>query len=165
MNKKLLFLLMALVESKVLYAQNLTLECPHKNISLTVEIARTPEEQTKGLMFRETLDDNAGMSFLYSKPAPIAMWMKNTPLSLDMIFADEKGAIVAIYEKATPYSLSIIGPVQGVSHVLEVKSGVVKKNGITKACLLKLVLETPPSPQQKTEIASSPLFSENPNSE
>ncbi len=136
--KRILFILMALLPSLSLYAQNLTIECSHTNIPLTVEVARTLEEQKKGLMFREALDDNAGMIFLYSQPSPVAMWMKNTPLSLDMIFADETGTIVDIHENTTPHSLAIIGPVSGVSQVLEVKSGVVKKHGITKGCRLKL---------------------------
>lgn len=138
LNKRIVFLLAALFHCTALSAQHLTVLCPHKHISFTVELARTPAEQEKGLMFRETLDENAGMLFLYPTPTSITMWMKNTPLSLDMIFADETGVIVDIYENATPYSLAVIGPVYGVSQVLEVKSGVVKKNDITKACHLKL---------------------------
>lgn len=138
LNKGILFLLAVLFYCTSLSAQHLTVLCPHNPIPFTVELAKTPAEQEKGLMFRETLDENAGMLFLYPTPTSVAMWMKNTPLSLDMIFGDETGSIVAIHENATPYSLEVIGPVAGVSQVLEIKSGVVKKRGITKACHLKL---------------------------
>lgn len=137
-RKRLLFILMVLLPSFSLKAHNLTIHCPHNTIPFTVEVAKTPEEQEKGLMFRETLEDNAGMIFLYPTPRPIAMWMKNTPLPLDMIFVDEEGTIVATHEKATPYSLNVIGPVNGVSHVLEIKGGLLKKHSITNACRLEL---------------------------
>ncbi|MBI2707779.1 MAG: DUF192 domain-containing protein [Proteobacteria bacterium] len=148
LSKRILLLLVALWPYTSLWAHNLTLSCPHKNIPFTVEVVTTPEDQAKGLMFRETLAEDAGMVFLYSTPGSIAMWMKNTPLSLDMIFGDETGAILAVYENATPRSLAIIGPVQGVSQVLELNSGIIKKHGITKACRLKLDAETPLSPEK-----------------
>jgi uncharacterized protein len=137
-RKQLLFIPMALLVSFSLKAHNLNVHCPHNTFHFTVEVARTLKEQEKGLMFRKTLEDNAGMIFLYPTPRPIAMWMKNTQLSLDMIFADETGTIINIHPNATPYSLDIIGPVYGVSQVLEVKSGVVKKQNITKKCRLEL---------------------------
>ncbi len=143
MNKRILFSLIALVQSTPLFAHTLTVVCPHTSIPFTVELARTPEEQATGLMFRHKMDEDAGMIFLYPTPGPIAMWMKNTPLSLDMVFANKEGSILAIYENTTPYSLATIGPVQETSHVLEINSGIVKKHGITNACRLKLNPEMP----------------------
>lgn len=148
LRKKFLLCLATFLIPASLCAHNFTIVCPDKNIPFTVEVVTTPEDQAKGLMFRETLAEDAGMAFLYSTPGSIAMWMKNTPLSLDMIFGDETGAILAVYENATPGSLAIIGPVQGVSQVLELNSGIIKKHGITKACRLKLDAETPLSPEK-----------------
>lgn len=137
-GKQILFILMALLPPFSVAAANLTIHCPHSIFPFTVEVARTLEEQEKGLMFRETLAEDAGMIFLYPTPRPIAMWMKNTPLCLDMIFADKTGAIIDIRKGATPYSLAIIGPVNNVSQVLEVKSGIVEKYDITKSCRMEL---------------------------
>ena len=95
-------------------------------------------------MFRTQLDQDAGMLFIYSKPRTVTMWMKNTPLSLDMIFCDEAGKILSIHEKATPYSLKTTGPIEGVSYVLEVKGGVVQKQGISKECTVNVLTRNKP---------------------
>lgn len=127
-----------------LFAENLSLDCPQGEIPFKVEYAQTLEEQQKGLMFRTQLDQDAGMLFIYSKPRTVAMWMKNTPLSLDMIFCDETGNILSIHEKATPYSLKTIGPIEGVAYVLEVNSGVVQKQGISKECTVNILIPNKP---------------------
>ena len=124
--------------SFALLATHLTLSCPHKDIPLTVEIARTPQEHANGLMFREHLAEDAGMLFLFLKPKAAAMWMKNTPLSLDIIFCRWNGQILAIYENTTPYSLETIGPVKGTAQVLEINGGAVQKHGISRECRLRL---------------------------
>ena len=121
-----------------LLAKNLTLSCPHKDIPLTVEIARTPQEHANGLMFREHLAEDAGMLFLFLKPKAAAMWMKNTPLSLDIIFCRWNGQILAIYENTTPFSLETIGPVKGTAQVLEINGGTVQKHRISRECRLRL---------------------------
>ena len=126
------------VFSTPLFAHTLTISCPHDDISLKVELAETPREQAKGLMFRKHLEKDAGMLFLYPTPSPLAMWMKNTPLSLDMVFGDEAGKILAIHENTIPYSLQIIGPVEGATQVLEIVGGSVQKHDITKSCMLTL---------------------------
>jgi uncharacterized membrane protein (UPF0127 family) len=119
-------------------ANSLALICPYRTIQFQVEVAETPQERAIGLMFRTTLPDDGGMLFLFSETQPVAMWMKNTFLSLDMIFANSKGNILAIYENTTPFSTKNIGPVANTAQVLEVKAGVLKKHGITKSCLLSL---------------------------
>jgi len=113
---------------------SLTLLCPHKNIPFNVEFAQTRQEQMQGLMYRTSLEEDGGMFFQYEPPHPVSMWMKNTPLPLDMIFGDKTGRILAIYENTTPYSLDRIGPVKDTAYVLEVLGGTVAKQGITKAC-------------------------------
>lgn len=117
-------------------ANSLTLICPHGTIPFQVEVAKTPQERAKGLMFHKTLPDDEGMLFLFPKTQTVAMWMKNTILSLDMVFANSKGEILEIYENTPPFSTQNIGPVANTAQVLEVKAGVLKKHGITKSCLL-----------------------------
>ncbi len=138
MTKLMLTICLYVLTSVPLAAKDLSLSCPHKVIPLKVEVAATSEEQRKGLMYRTHLDSEGGMLFLFSQSAPVAMWMKNTLLPLDMIFADQTGKILAIYENTKPLSESMIGPVEGTSQVLEVLGGTVKKKGITKGCTLQL---------------------------
>lgn len=137
LKKHMFWMLGVVFLSSPLCAESFTLSCPHKEVSLKVELAQTPAEQEKGLMYRRLLGENEGMLFLYSSPRPVAMWMKNTHLSLDMIFCNPEGHILAIHEKATPYSLKSIGPVEGTGQVLEVLSGTIQKHSITSDCVLK----------------------------
>lgn len=95
-----------------------------------VELARTPEERTRGLQGREILADDAGMLFDFSTPQPVAMWMKNTPLSLDMIFIAADGRIVNIARDTTPRSLKVIESAAPVRSVLEVRAGTTARLGI-----------------------------------
>ncbi len=87
------------------------------------ELASTPAERGKGLMFRTELADNHGMLFDFKETRDVNMWMKNTPLSLDMIFSDEDGKIVYVARNTVPYSEEIITPGVPVYAVLEVKAG------------------------------------------
>ena len=102
----------------------------------SVEVMRTPDERAKGLMFRRELPDGRGMLFDFSPEQNVSMWMKNTYLSLDMIFIRADGRILRIAENTTPESEAIIpagGPVRGV---LEVIAGTAKKYGIAPGDLV-----------------------------
>jgi uncharacterized membrane protein (UPF0127 family) len=138
-NTLILLLLISASFPDSLYAESLTLTCPQGDILFKVELAQTLEEQRKGLMFRTQLDQDAGMLFIYKEPHTVTMWMKNTPLSLDMIFCDQMGKILNIHEMASPYSLKTIGPIEGVAYVLEVRGGVVQNHNISKACTVNVL--------------------------
>ena len=69
--------------------------------SFSVEIADTPEERERGLMFREELGENEGMLFVYEEESPRSFWMKNTLIPLDIIFLDSNMEVINI-EKADP---------------------------------------------------------------
>jgi hypothetical protein len=96
-----------------------------------VEVADDPLERAEGLMYRESLADNAGMLFLYPKPQPVEFWMKNTPLSLDIVFVREDGTIARIAERTTPMSEDLIPSGEPVRAVLEVKAGTMRQLGVT----------------------------------
>lgn len=96
----------------------------------SVEMATTEQEKETGLMYRKALADGKGMLFDFSPEQEVSMWMKNTYISLDMIFIKADGRILRIAENTEPLSTKIIpsnGPVKGV---LEVIAGTAQKYGI-----------------------------------
>jgi len=104
--------------------------------SIAVEIADTPETQTKGLMGRNALDDSSGMLFVFERIEPQKFWMKNTPLSLDIIFIGGDGCIINIVESTTPMSNHKYRSSGPVKYVVEVRSGFAKRFQIdTDTCI------------------------------
>lgn len=102
-------------------------------VSYILEIADTHQKLMKGLMYRESMPSNKGMLFIFppSHPQPIAMWMKNTLISLDMLFLNDKNIIIGIAEKTVPLSLKTISPTKkNVSCVIELNAGEVQKHQI-----------------------------------
>ena len=106
----------------------------HKgNITYYVEVADTDHKMIKGLMFRKSLQKNSGMLFLFNEnhSQPVAMWMKNTLISLDMLFIEKSGRIIGIAENTEPLSLKTISPTKKhVSAVIELNAGEVEKHHI-----------------------------------
>jgi uncharacterized protein len=95
----------------------------------TVEIAETPEEQARGLMFREEMNDDHGMLFAFPETRRTSFWMRNTPMPLDLVFIAEDGHVVSV-EQGEPFSLEPIGPDEPVRFVLEIKAGIAQDTGI-----------------------------------
>ena len=115
------------------YTETLTIQTEKGEVfAFLVDVANTPEKSEKGLMFRENLKENEGMLFYKEKPQEWIMWMKNTKISLDMIFFDENGFIVMIYDEAKPFSEKYIYSTGKVKGVLEIKGGIARKLGIKK---------------------------------
>lgn len=102
----------------------------------TVEIADSPEERAKGLMFRDHMATGAGMLFVYERPQRVAFWMKNTLLPLDMLFMDETGRVRHIAREARPRDETQIPGGEGIRFVLEINGGLVGKLGIPEGALL-----------------------------
>ena len=103
-----------------------------KVTKISVEIADDNEERMKGLMFRERLDENSGMLFIFHKEEYQKFWMKNTLIPLDMIFIDKNFKIVDI-KNAVPCKKEpciLYGSLQPAEYVLEVNSNFTSENGI-----------------------------------
>ena len=94
------------------------------------EIADTPELRQKGLMFRKELAADEGMLFDFGAPRPVHMWMKNTYISLDMIFIRKDGTVIAIGANTEPLSEAVIGVEEPVKGVLEVAAGTAARLGL-----------------------------------
>lgn len=101
-----------------------------KRLPFRVELADTPEAQTRGLMFRTSLGDNEGMLFPSEVPTPRSFWMKNTPLSLDIIFVGADGRISNIVANTVPYSLDSVPSAGFAIAVLELRAGRAAELGI-----------------------------------
>ncbi|MGV6871713.1 DUF192 domain-containing protein [Pseudochelatococcus sp. B33] len=99
---------------------------PHR---FEVEIARTDEEQARGLMGRRYLPADRGMIFDYPDVRPVSMWMENTFISLDMLFVDAEGKIVRIAERAEPLSRRFIPSGAPVRAVVELNAGTAARIG------------------------------------
>ncbi|MBR0974128.1 MULTISPECIES: DUF192 domain-containing protein [Bradyrhizobium] len=96
----------------------------------SVEMATTEEEKQTGLMYRKELADGKGMLFDFNPEQEVSMWMKNTYVSLDMIFIRADGRILRIAESTEPLSTKIISSRGPARAVLEVVAGTAQKYGI-----------------------------------
>ena len=93
--------------------------------------ADTNETRAQGLMFIEELEPSQAMIFVYDPPQQVSMWMKNTYVPLDMLFADLSGCIVTVAANAKPLSLDTIAGAGPVAYVIEIKAGTAAAHGIT----------------------------------
>lgn len=82
-------------------------------------------------MFRESLPQRAGMMFIFDPPQPVAFWMKNTLIPLDMIFLDRSGSVVHVHSNAIPGDLTPIEGGDSVYAVLEINAGLAERYLIT----------------------------------
>lgn len=93
-------------------------------------LADTPETRARGLMHVTELAPDHGMLFDFETPRHVGMWMKNTPLSLDMLFIAATGRIARIEARTTPYSAELISSGTEVRAVLEINGGRAAELGI-----------------------------------
>lgn len=101
-----------------------------QRVSYLVETAGDERSRRRGLMYREILEANHAMLLKYRSEKQVAIWMKNTYISLDILFIDRDGYIVKIHEAAEPLSTESIYSEQRVISVLEINAGQVKEHGI-----------------------------------
>lgn len=95
-----------------------------------VEVADEPGERQRGLMFRRSLGADKGMLFDFEEAGSVSMWMKNTPIPLDMLFIREDGTVARIAASTEPFSLETIAAGEPVRYVLEVPGGTARRLGI-----------------------------------
>jgi uncharacterized membrane protein (UPF0127 family) len=111
-------------------AAAVVIDIGERQIAFRVELARTPEERERGLMYRDRLLADAGMLFLFERPSLQTFWMKNTPLPLDMIFISADRAIVGIVANAEPHTLTARSVNEPSQYVLEIGGGLAASLGI-----------------------------------
>lgn len=109
---------------------SLTIETATGTHPFTVELADTSARRVQGLQYRQTLAADAGMLFDYEETRPVAMWMKNTYLPLDMLFIDAQGRVTRVTENTVPLSLTPLPSGGSVRAVLELNAGTARRLGI-----------------------------------
>ena len=95
-----------------------------------IELALTPAQQAQGLMWRERMDDDAGMLFINPVERMASFWMMNTLIPLDMVFVDRTGRIVHIHENAIPHDTTPIPSRFPELGILEVNGGLTRRLGL-----------------------------------
>lgn len=104
-----------------------------------VQIAKTGNERNKGLMYRRNMPDNHGMFFIFDGMEERSFWMKNTYITLDMIFIDNNGVIKHIVHNVPPLTKTSRKSKYPCKYVLELKGGMSRKSGIEVGNKLKIV--------------------------
>ena len=88
-----------------------------------IELAKTPAEQAKGLMFRESMPQFDGMLFINERERRVSFWMKNTLIPLDMLFMDHTGAVQRVHSNAIPQDTTPIPGGDNIQYILEINGG------------------------------------------
>jgi uncharacterized membrane protein (UPF0127 family) len=101
-----------------------------KTLDFSVEIAEKQAQREEGLKHRNRLPEDQGMLFLFEEDTYVEMWMKDTPIPLDILFLDSAGKVVHIAPKTVPNSTTIISARREARGVLELAAGVAEKNSI-----------------------------------
>lgn len=96
---------------------------------IRAEVADTGEERARGLMFREELPEGEGMLFVFPEETSSPFWMKNTPISLDLIFIRDD-RIIDVIPDAVPFSESLLNPDASYTEVIEVPGGYAARHGV-----------------------------------
>jgi len=99
--------------------------------TIDVEIADTDAERKRGLMGRRSLGYDRGMLFIFDAVDDGGMWMKNTPLPLDIVFVAPDSQVINIARRTTPFSQETISPAAPKKFVVEVRAGFADRFGLT----------------------------------
>ena len=100
------------------------------SIEVSLEVARSESQRERGLMFRNVLPEHHGMIFVFDEMDEHTFWMKNTPLSLDIIHLDEAMKVVGVVENTTPFSETPITVASPSKFVIELKAGSARALGV-----------------------------------
>ena len=104
---------------------------PGAAVEVSLEVAATPAERERGLMYRRSLAEGRGMLFVFDADGNQSFWMKNTLIPLDLLFIARDGTVVGIHANATPLSTANIAVGKPSRYVLEVPGGWAARHGIS----------------------------------
>ena len=101
-----------------------------EELTFDIYVATDDDQRRRGLMFVRAMPERTGMLFVYDSNDYRSMWMKNTYIPLDMVFARSDGSVSSVIRKTVPHTLTSNASVEPVSYVLELNGGVARKLGI-----------------------------------
>jgi len=107
------------------------------DMAFATEIATTDDTRSRGLMFRRSMGEREAMLFHWPTPRLVSMWMRNTYLSLDMLFVAADGLVVHVQANTVPQSLDVLSAGREVTGVMELVAGTAAKLGIRPGSRLK----------------------------
>ena len=107
--------------------------------TIAIEIADTDAERQRGLMQRRSLGYDRGMLFIFEETSTDGMWMKNTPLPLDIVFVSPDSQVINIARRTTPFSEETIEPAAPRRFVVEVRAGFANEFGLTDSTRVRWV--------------------------
>ena len=107
-------------------------------VEVALEVAATPAQQERGLMYRSSLAEGRGMLFVFDQDGNHTFWMRNTLIPLDMLFIARDGTVVGIHANATPLSTANIAVGKPSRYVLEVPGGWTARHGIAVGARVEL---------------------------
>jgi len=117
---------------------SITLSTGSKVHHIQAELAVTPAEREKGLMHRDDFGENDAMLFVFPDAAPRFFWMKNTPISLDILFFSGRGNWLNTHADTIPFSLESLPSHGSARFVLELPAGTAARLGLGEGTHLAL---------------------------
>lgn len=117
-----------------------------ETVKFSLEIAYSEPDREKGLMFRREMDPSSGMIFVFPDEQMLSFWMKNTYLSLDIIFVDKNWRVVNIIEEVPPLTTEGRRASAPSKYAIELIAGSAKKHGIVAGSEVKFIKPLPPPP-------------------
>jgi uncharacterized membrane protein (UPF0127 family) len=108
-----------------------------QKITVCAELARTMDQQARGLMFRKTLQDGDGMLFVYTHDEMLSFWMKNTIIPLSIAFINHEGRIIDIFDMR-PQSTISVKSTRSARYALETPQGFFERSGIAVGDIVQL---------------------------
>lgn len=109
-----------------------------ERLEFDVYLANTFEQQRRGLMFVRSMPERTGMLFVYDEDGTHSMWMKNTYIPLDMLFARSDGTVSSVIHDTVPQTLTSNAPTEPVRYVLELNAGTARRLGIGNKSRLEI---------------------------
>lgn len=103
-----------------------------------LELAATPETRSRGLMHRKQMPEMNGMLFVWPDEQKRSFWMKNTPLSLDILFFSADRKLVSLHQDTTPFSEALLLSGPAARYVVELNAGQARASGLDKGSVLVL---------------------------
>ena len=117
---------------------DVTFHLADRDLKIQVEVARTGATRRQGLMYRKSLKPHHGMVFLFEKEEPQSFWMKNTYISLDIMFVNRAGTVIGIVHSAEPMTTTPRNVPGASQYVIEMSGGYAKQYGIQKGTRVTL---------------------------